>query len=83
MNTRDILNERQTTHGDFTDHASCTQQLKTVLLNNLASELSPEQAEALDMIFHKIGRIASGNPNHKDHWDDIAGYATLVSDRLD
>lgn len=83
MNTRDILNERQTTHGDFTNHANCTQELKTVFHHHLVGGLSCEQLEALDMIFHKIGRIASGNPNHKDHWDDLAGYATLVSDRLE
>jgi hypothetical protein len=34
------------------------------------------------MIVHKIGRIVNGNPDKVDHWDDIAGYATLVSDRL-
>ena len=37
--------------------------------------------EALDMIAHKIGRICAGNPNFKDHWADIAGYAQLVADR--
>ena len=44
--------------------------------------LSEVQKEALEMIQHKIGRILAGNPDHKDHWDDIAGYAKLVSDRL-
>jgi hypothetical protein len=42
----------------------------------------PIQVEALEMIAHKIGRILSGDPNHQDHWDDIAGYAKLVSERL-
>ena len=45
-------------------------------------ELSPDQAEALDMIAHKIARILNGDPNHHDHWHDIAGYATLIADRL-
>jgi len=35
--------------------------------------------EGLHMVFHKLGRIAAGCATHKDHWDDIAGYATLVS----
>ncbi|WP_257617167.1 hypothetical protein [Campylobacter pinnipediorum] len=35
------------------------------------------------MIAHKIARILAGNPNYKDHWDDIAGYATLVSKELE
>jgi len=42
-----------------------------------------DQAEALDMIFSKIARILNGDPNHLDSWTDIAGYATLVADRLE
>ena len=45
--------------------------------------LSPHLKEAIDMIFNKIARILNGNPNHADSWVDIAGYAKLVSDRLD
>jgi len=41
-----------------------------------------DQWEALEMIVHKIGRIVNGNPDVVDHWVDIAGYAKLVSDRL-
>jgi hypothetical protein len=32
---------------------------------------------------HKIGRIVNGNPDAVDHWIDIAGYAKLISDRLE
>jgi len=46
------------------------------------SYLSPTQREALDMTAHKIGRILAGDPDHKDHWDDIAGYTTLVAKEL-
>jgi hypothetical protein len=45
--------------------------------------LTPDQQEALDMIFHKIGRIVNGDPDYADSWIDIAGYATLVADRLE
>ena len=39
-------------------------------------------------IHHKITRIATGDPNFADHWQDIMGYAELMaliidSDRLD
>ena len=37
------------------------------------------QQECIDMILHKIARIGTGDPNKVDHWDDIAGYATLVA----
>lgn len=77
-----ILEERQKTHGDFKTHALITQSLKKAATEHAVSALSHVQAEALEMIIHKIGRILNGNPNHKDHWADIAGYATLVSREL-
>lgn len=44
-------------------------------------KLDDVQRESLSMIFHKIGRILAGDPNFRDHWDDIAGYAKLAADR--
>ena len=44
--------------------------------------MAPDQCEALEMIQHKIARILNGDPDYADSWDDIAGYAKLVSDRL-
>ena len=35
------------------------------------------------MIVTKIARIVNGSPDKVDHWVDIAGYATLVADRLE
>jgi hypothetical protein len=46
-------------------------------------ELDSDQLEALDMIAHKIARILNGDPNYADNWIDIAGYATLVANRLE
>lgn len=45
-------------------------------------DLDPDQREALEMIAHKIARILNGDPNYADSWHDVAGYATLVADRL-
>jgi len=79
----EILKVRKSQHGDFTDHAAVTVQLKGIMERRPEwHRLSDCQKEALHMIVHKIGRIMAGNPNHHDHWDDIAGYATLVSQRL-
>jgi len=88
METKDLLAERGKTHGDFTNHAKATQELK-LWARDLYFEtagspwdrLNKTQREALDMIFHKIGRILAGDPDFRDHWDDIAGYAKLVADR--
>jgi hypothetical protein len=77
-----ILEEREKTHGAFSEHASFTQQIKAVMRPR-RHKCTVTQNEALEMIAHKIGRILAGDPNYKDHWDDIAGYATLVSKELD
>lgn len=75
-----LLEERAKTHGDFKETAETIQQLKGVI--RAASKphtLTFAQWEALEMIAHKMGRIVNGDPNTKDHWDDIAGYAKLIS----
>lgn len=79
------LAERGRRYGDFVGHARVTQRLKAVLEDELTQRgqfLAPDQQEALEMIFHKIGRIVNGDPNYVDSWHDIAGYAKLVDDRL-
>lgn len=79
------LAERGNRYGEFKGHAEVTQELKDVVSNQLAlrtKQLDADQQEALDMIFHKIGRIVNGDPNYADSWHDIAGYAKLVDDRL-
>lgn len=82
MTVKEILEQRQKTHGDFKTHAVISQQLKAVLWQDKFQNLEPNQVEAIEMIFHKIARILNGDPNYRDHWDDIAGYATLVAQEL-
>lgn len=81
-NTNEILAERGKTHGDFSKHATCTQSLKATMCEHMVGAPTDVQQEAIDMICHKLGRIAAGDSWTRDHWDDIAGYATLVSQRL-
>lgn len=78
-----LLRDRHTTHGDYAVHADITQRLKIVMrLQPGWLRLNAMQGEALEMIAHKIGRILAGKPDFQDHWDDIAGYARLVSQRI-
>jgi hypothetical protein len=83
-NLEETLQERGNRYGRFVHHAAITQELKATIRGYLRSpeSLEPDQQEALDMICHKIGRIACGDPNYADSWHDIAGYAKLVEDRL-
>jgi hypothetical protein len=79
------LAERGTKYGKFADHAAVTYKLKNVLREHSGSHgksYAYDQAEALDMICHKLGRIVNGDPDYADSWVDIAGYAKLVADRL-
>lgn len=82
METREILAERAKTHGDYGSHAAITQMLKADMRCQVSWYSLPEnQRETLEMIAHKIGRILAGDPDFRDHWADIAGYATLSADR--
>ena len=79
-----ILDERGARYGSFDGHAIITQKLKSYFCihSKSYSLLSYSQKEAIDMIFHKIGRIGNGDPNYLDSWVDIVGYAQLVVDEL-
>ena len=82
----DTLDERGTRYGLFVGQADASQALKRVVYNILDDRGTPmdsDQLEALEMICHKMARIMNGDPNYSDSWLDIAGYATLVADRLE
>lgn len=89
---KDTLVERGKRYGKFTGHAKVSQELQEVILKGLMTgrdepmdwgDLDNDMREALFMICHKIGRIVNGDPWYADSWVDIAGYAKLVSDRLE
>lgn len=79
----ETLAVRETRYGEYMNVADISQNIKFVMhqTNNWGT-LDPDQMESLDMIANKIGRILNGDPNYDDSWHDIAGYATLVADRL-
>lgn len=94
---RKILEERGERYGEFADHAQITQALFRVLsgqsylfttLHDCSFRrskwhgLSDDQRQALTVIIDKIARALNGDPTYADNWVDIAGYATLVADRL-
>jgi hypothetical protein len=82
---KQTLNERGKRYGSFKGHAEVTQRFKIVLEEELYKReklLSDIQQEAVDMIFHKLGRIINGDENYIDSWRDIVGYTQLVVDEL-
>lgn len=83
MNIENTLQERETRYGEYMDVAIIAQSIKYAMQQSKNwSELDPDQMESLDMIANKIGRILNGDPNYDDSWHDIAGYATLIAERL-
>jgi hypothetical protein len=80
-----VLDTRAEQYGSFMQSSDTVIRIKGIMHNAIARNevhLYPDQLQALDMIATKISRIVNGNPNHADSWIDIAGYATLVADRL-
>lgn len=84
MNVNDTLAERGKNYGSFDEHAAISQNLKHIMRSKPGwSGLTNDQREALEMIQHKVARILNGDPNYIDSWHDIAGYATLIANRLE
>ena len=79
---RQTLNQRQEQYGSFEDVAMITEQMVDVMRKGYYENLAYNQKMALYMICSKMARIVNGNPNHKDSWHDIAGYATLIDNEL-
>ena len=80
-----ILDQRAKTYGTFRDNAFLAQPLKRSMADHaqdLHKTFADDQWEALEMIASKISRIVTGDSDSVDQWDDIAGYATLIADRL-
>ena len=76
----DLLRQRSKTHGNWGKQAKVAVELKGWLLASAEeTDLSPTQYEAISHICVKLSRIVCGDPNFKDHWDDIAGYAMLAA----
>lgn len=80
----ETLAERGARYGDFTDHAEVAQALQDVMRgmpNWRDGKLSAVQRQALTVIADKIARIGTGDPNYRDNYHDIQGYAKLAEDR--
>jgi len=80
----EIISDRARTHGDWPTQAQLLADLIGLVARSGAGErMSATQVVAMNMAMLKVARICCGDPNHADHWRDIAGYATLVADELD
>lgn len=80
----DTLEERGTRYGNYLEQTKISKAIRLELSNGLGNkDVSTDQEDALTMIAVKLSRIVNGDPDYPDNWADIAGYATLVKDRLE
>lgn len=77
------LAERGARYGKFDEHAVIAQGLRDMMRATAGwSRCAPDAKQALETIADKIARILNGDPEYADNWHDIAGYASLVDQRL-
>lgn len=90
QSTQQVLAERGTRYGKFINQAGIAQGIHSVIEYGMGvagktkhKDFYVDELEALNMIVNKLARIVNGDNHYSDSWRDIAGYATLVADRLD
>jgi hypothetical protein len=82
MDLQATLAERGARYGDFSDHAAIAQRLQDDMRSGPNwNSLTPDKKQALTVIADKIARILTGDPEYRDNWHDIQGYAKLAEDR--
>lgn len=83
MTIEDTLKERGGRYGSFETHAQFAEAINNVYESSPQwKDMKPDAKESLRIIANKIGRILNGDPDYDDNWRDIAGYATLVLNRI-
>lgn len=83
MGTSQILKERGETYGKFEDNSRVAQLIKDAMMEGAKwDSMNDDAREALHQIASKMSRLLTGDPDHLDSWEDIAGYATLIASRI-
>ena len=85
-NIKNTLVERGERYGEFIDNATIAQELKEYVRDcGSWGALNYDQREAIDNILIKMSRILApgSDRSYVDNWIDMAGYATLVADRIE
>lgn len=82
-NIDQTIAQRGNRYGSFADNAAVCQGFKDYARQCPSWEaMSPDQREAFDNMFLKMGRILTGDPDYIDNWHDLQGYPALVEERL-
>lgn len=80
---QDTIADRGASYGEYKDGAQIAMDLFEIVQEAPSyRKMNAGQRYAMFMFSAKMARLLNGDPNHKDSWHDIAGYATLVEERL-
>lgn len=83
MTIEKTLAERGKTYGPFLEKAKTVQALIDVVIHEPGWErLAADQKQCIMVCFDKFARAIHGDPNHRDNFHDVVGYAKLVDDRM-
>lgn len=83
MTIDQTLAERGKTYGPFREKAKTVQALIDVVIHEPGWErLAADQKQCIMVCFDKFARAIHGDPNHRDNFHDVVGYAKLVDDRM-
>lgn len=83
MTIDQTLAERGKTYGPFLEKAKTVQALIDVVIHEPGWErLAADQKQCIMVCFDKFARAIHGDPNHRDNFHDVVGYAKLVDDRM-
>lgn len=81
--TKELLNERGTTHGPFSENARLSQGFENLARTGKNwDSLTDVQKESLKLLFHKTARLLSGNAKFIDCPKDMIGYLQLMLDEM-
>jgi hypothetical protein len=86
MSIEETLNERGKRYGDFRSFAVIVQGFKDIAFDTPGwKNMPPYQKEALELVFHKIGRMLNAVEGgyYDDNWRDCIGYCQLVLAHLE
>lgn len=84
MNLTETLNDREEKYGDFGRLADAIQAMKNVARSAPGwLAMNAVQREAMDMVMVKQARLLYGDPQVRDSWLDLSGYAHLAVEQMD
>lgn len=75
----DIFVNRGASYSDFDDNSKVCQDICRSFGLDADVGIDDTTLNGVEMIRHKLSRLASNGWNHRDSWLDLAGYALLIA----